>query len=105
MTYVEQLAKFVVGASYGDMSKPARQQLKIRVLDALGCAIGALDNEPLMAIKAQIDDFGGNGLCAMIGGGKTSPDRAAFYNSALVRYLDFNDGYLAKGETCHPSDN
>jgi len=23
----------------------------------------------------------------------------------LVRYLDFNDSYLAKGETCHPSDN
>jgi 2-methylcitrate dehydratase len=22
-----------------------------------------------------------------------------------VRYLDFNDGYLTKGETCHPSDN
>ena len=22
-----------------------------------------------------------------------------------MRYLDFNDSYLAKGETCHPSDN
>src|SRR5699024_9521501 len=33
------------------------------------------------------------------------PDRAAFYNSALIRYLDFNDSYLAKNETCHPSDN
>lgn len=41
----------------------------------------------------------------MIGGLQTSPDRAALYNSALVRYLDFNDSYLAKGETCHPSDN
>ena len=27
----------------------------------------------------------------MIGDGRTAPDRAAFYNSALVRYLDFND--------------
>ncbi len=41
----------------------------------------------------------------MIGGGSTAPDRAAFYNGALVRYLDFNDSYLAKGETGHPSDN
>ena len=23
----------------------------------------------------------------------------------MIRYLDFNDSYLAKGETCHPSDN
>jgi 2-methylcitrate dehydratase len=30
---------------------------------------------------------------------------AAFYNAALLGYLDFNDSYLAKGETCHPSDN
>jgi len=30
---------------------------------------------------------------------------AAFYNSALVRYLDYNDSYIAKHETCHPSDN
>jgi 2-methylcitrate dehydratase len=41
----------------------------------------------------------------LIGGGRSAPDRAAFFNSALVRYLDFNDSYLAKGETCHPSDN
>ena len=41
----------------------------------------------------------------MIGGNKTAPDRAAFYNGALVRYLDYNDSYLAERETCHPSDN
>jgi 2-methylcitrate dehydratase len=30
---------------------------------------------------------------------------AALCNSALVRYLDHNDSFLPKGETCHPSDN
>ena len=105
MTIVEQLAMFVDRASYDDLSVQARQQLKIRVLDALACAIGALSYEPINMIRAQIDDFGGNDICVLIGGGRTAPDRAAFYNSALVRYLDFNDGYLAKGETCHPSDN
>lgn len=42
---------------------------------------------------------------ALIGGGRSSPDRAALHNGALVRYLDCNDSYLAPGETCHPSDN
>jgi 2-methylcitrate dehydratase len=37
-------------------------------------------------------------------GHKTLPDLAAFANGALVRYLDFNDTYLAK-EPAHPSDN
>ncbi len=105
MSMLEQLAGFVVNARYEDLSNQAIEQAKIRILDALGCAIGALDGGPIQAIREQINDFGGNGLCTMIGGGRTAPDRAAFYNSALVRYLDFNDGYLAKGETCHPSDN
>jgi len=105
MTCVEKLAAFVKRASYEALSQNARQQLKIRILDALGCAIGALEGEPIRLIKAQVDDFGGSGKCTLIGGGRSAPDRATLYNSALVRYLDFNDGYLAKGETCHPSDN
>jgi 2-methylcitrate dehydratase len=105
MTHAEQLAQFVTRASFEDLSSAARQQLKNHVLDALGCAVGALTAEPIQLIRAQIDDFGGAGHCTLIGGGQTAPDRAAFYNSALVRYLDFNDSYLAKGETCHPSDN
>ncbi|MEA5115585.1 MAG: MmgE/PrpD family protein [Geobacteraceae bacterium] len=105
MTRAEELADFVGRVSYADMSDKAREQLKIRVLDSLGCAIGALGGEPVRHIREQIRDFGGNGSCSIIGGVRAAPDRAAFYNSALVRYLDFNDSYLAKGETCHPSDN
>lgn len=105
MTQVEHLATFVGRSSYDILSDAVRSQLKIRVLDSLGCAIGAVDGEPIQLIRTLIDDFGGARHCTMIGGGQTSPDRAAFYNSALVRYLDFNDSYLAKGETCHPSDN
>jgi 2-methylcitrate dehydratase len=102
---VDQLAAFVVGTKYEALSEIAIYQAKIRILDALACAIGALDGEPIKMVRAQIEDFGGQDRCTLIGGGRTAPDRAAFYNSALVRYLDFNDGYLAKGETCHPSDN
>lgn len=105
MTEVQKLATFVSSRSYNDLSKEAIRELKIRLLDSLGCAIGALQGEPIKMLKAQLDDFGGNPLVSLIGGGKTAPDHAAFYNSALVRYLDFNDSYLAKNETCHPSDN
>src|SRR2546427_6451270 len=105
MTIAERLAQFAVAASYDDLSEAAREQLKIRVLDALACAIGALDGEPVRLVRAQVEEFDGAGPCSLIGGGYAAPDRAAFYNSALVRYLDFNDSYLTKGETCHPSDN
>ena len=104
-TLAEQLAKFAVDVSYEDLSDVAKRELKIRVLDAFGCAFGALDGEPIRALLSQIKDFGGTPHCTLIASGKTAPDLAAFYNGALVRYLDFNDSYLAKGETCHPSDN
>jgi 2-methylcitrate dehydratase len=55
---------------------------------------------------AQAKEFGGpNGRCTLIGGGKAEVVYAALYNTALVRYVDFMDSYLAGPELCHPSDN
>lgn len=105
MTLVEDMAEFVTAATYAQLPEPTCTALKIRVLDAVGCAIGALKAAPIAALSAHVQDFGGAPHCALIGGGRAAPDRAAFYNGALVRYLDFNDSYLAPGETCHPSDN
>jgi len=106
MTLVQALARFAVSGSFDDLSGEAKRELKLRVLDSLGCAFGALGAEPLKMVRSQLDDFGGVGHCTLLGGGGSAPpDRASFYNGALIRYLDFNDSYLAKGETCHPSDN
>src|SRR5215211_2268318 len=105
MTEVQQLATFVERARLQDVSDAAVQQLKIRVLDTIGVAIGALDAPPIAAIRRLTAELGGRPLATLIGGGKTAPDRAAFFNGALSRHLDFMDSYLAEGETCHPSDN
>jgi 2-methylcitrate dehydratase len=104
-TRVEQLAEFVTSTRFEDISEPAGEQLKLRVLDSLGCALGALDGGPPRMVREHVLEFGGAPLATLIGGGKSAPDRAALYNGALVRYLDFNDSFLAPGETCHPSDN
>ncbi len=105
MTQVEQLADFVVRTTYDDLSEAACQQLKIRILDALGCAIGAVAGRPVQLVREYVTEFSPDGPCTLIGGGRAAPDRAALLNGALVRYLDFNDSYLAPGESCHPSDN
>ncbi len=104
-TEVFGLADFVDRARFEDISAESLEQLKIRVLDTIGVAIAALDAEPIVAIRGLLDDLGGTPSATLIGGGHTSSERAAFYNGALSRYLDFMDAYLAKGETCHPSDN
>jgi 2-methylcitrate dehydratase len=104
-TMVQQLGAFTAAADWRMLSEAAVETLKLRILDALGCAVGALGSYVLDSVRAEVDDMGGNPLSTLLGGGHTAPDRAAFFNGAAIRYLDFNDSYLAPGETCHPSDN
>jgi 2-methylcitrate dehydratase len=105
MTIAEKFAEFTVQTSYDNLSDPVRTQIKTLVLDTLGCAIGSMGAAPIELLRQQTDEFGGASLCTLIGGGKSAPDQAAFYNTSLIRYLDFNDGYMGNFATGHPSDN
>ncbi len=51
MTQLQALASFAQQARFQDLSKQALEQLKIRVLDTIGVAIGALDAEIIGAIR------------------------------------------------------
>jgi 2-methylcitrate dehydratase len=62
VTVLSRLARFAVDRSWDDLSEAARRELKIRILDALGCALGALQAPPVGAIRAQLADFGGRPL-------------------------------------------
>jgi 2-methylcitrate dehydratase len=104
-TMVQSLGGAVAGASWEDLSGAVREELKKRILDGLACAIGGLGGPPVRAIRAQVLELGGSPLSTIVGGNRTSPDRAALHNGAAVRYLDFNDCYLGRLEACHPSDN
>lgn len=53
MTVVARLASFVVESSYDDLSEEAGRELKIRVLDALGCAFGALGTPHRCALSKR----------------------------------------------------
>jgi 2-methylcitrate dehydratase len=102
----EGIARFASRTSYEDLSPERRERLKVSVLDALACAINALGAPPIEACRAQAEEFGGKaGSCALIGGGRSNIVYAAFYNTVLVRYVDYMDSYLAHGGLCHPSDN
>jgi 2-methylcitrate dehydratase len=105
MTQVEALAKYAARAKFGDLSRQSRTQLPIHILDSLGCSIAALGAGPIKACREQVAEFGGSGPCTLIGGGSANPLYAAFWNTALVRYVDFMDNFLAQSETCHTADN
>src|ERR1700723_1521379 len=105
MTQVEALAKYAARASFADLSAQSRKQLPVHILDSLGCCIAALGAGPVQACHEQIAEFGGTGPCTLIGGGRANPIYAAFWHTALVRYVDIMDNFLAQSETCHTADN
>src|ERR1700741_3187075 len=104
-TQVEALAKYAARASFADLSAESRRQLPIHILDSLGCCIAALGAGPVQACREQVAEFGGTGPSALIGGGQANPIYAAFWHTALVRYVDFMDNFLAPTEPCHTADN
>jgi 2-methylcitrate dehydratase len=101
----EHLAAYAQRAVWTDLPPQARQRLKQHILDSLGCALGAVGSGVIRAIRDEQDEFAAEGPCSLIGHTRSTPERAAFYNGALVRYLDYMDSYIALGEACHPSDN
>src|ERR1700722_14959864 len=105
MTQVESLAKYAARASFADLSVESRRQLPIHILDSLACCIAALGAGPVDACRAQVTEFVGTGPSTLIGGGQANPIYAAFWHTALVRYVDFMDNFLAPTETCHTADN
>jgi 2-methylcitrate dehydratase len=104
-TQVQALARYAARATFGDLSAESRRQLPIHILDSLACCIAALGAGPVNACREQVDEFGGGQGVKLIGGGAANPVYAAFWHTALVRYVDFMDNFLAATETCHTADN
>lgn len=99
------LAERAQEASFERLSPEVVHEVKRRVLDSIGCALGAWSSRPGRVTRelAQVVSVpAGASLWGLKH--RTTADLAALANGALVRYLDYNDTYLSK-EPAHPSDN
>ncbi len=100
----EYLSDYTGRLTYEDLSPQAVQQVKRTLIDTLGCGVGAFDAEPASIARSLASRVQGKPGARILGTRQTtSADLAAFANTALVRYLDCNDTYAARG-TGHPSD-
>ena len=102
---LESIAKFAKSARPNQLSLRIRLLYKRNILDSLGCGIASQPGPPFKALRETLEEYRSPGSCTLIGGGKTSPDQAALFNSGLVRYIDMLDSFMAPGGLCHPSDN
>lgn len=104
-TKVEQIADYALRARYEDLSAASKKQIPIHILDSLGCQIAALGATPIDVCRRQTREFGGGGHVPLIAGGYSNPVYAAFWHTALVRYVDAMDNIMAPTETAHTADN
>lgn len=104
-TAARELVSFTTSLAHSDLNSHVLHQAKRRLIDTLGCAIGAYTAPPVK-IARRVAPRVVEGNAARIIGSllPTSLDMAAFVNGVMVRYLDFNDTYRTV-DGSHPSDN
>jgi len=99
------LAGYALSVRYRSLDPRTVKEMKARIVDALGCAIGAYSEEPVTIGRRAVARLRGTGESTLLGTkSKTTPELATFVNGLMIRYFDFNDTYLSK-EPAHPSDN
>jgi 2-methylcitrate dehydratase len=104
-TLAHRLAEYAASLTFAQLPPMVVHEVKRRVIDSLGCAMGAWDAEPCAIARRVASRYGASKGSTLWGTDhRAPPDWAAFANGCLVRYLDFNDTYLSK-EPAHPSDN
>jgi 2-methylcitrate dehydratase len=99
-----RLVDHALSADYAALPRAAVHECKRRLIDTLGCALGAYD-EPLSAMaRAAAARSQGDPAARIWGARSTStPEMAAFANGVMLRVQDISDTYLGKARG-HPSD-
>jgi 2-methylcitrate dehydratase len=101
-TITRQIAEYASSLAFEDLDTATVAAATQRLIDALGCALGASDCEPAqigrrIAQGQAAGRYPGHVICH---GGEAPLEIASFINTAMIRNLDFNDRYPGG----HPSD-
>ncbi len=100
----ERLARYALDADFTRLSPRSVLECKRRLVDTLGCALGAYDEPVSVKARALAARASGDPAARIWGSRSTSsPEMAAFANGVMLRLMDISDTYLGKSRG-HPSD-
>ncbi len=98
------LSAYAASLTFEDIPADTVHEARRRILDSVGCALGAFDAAPCRIARELAPEVHGGGAARILGNARTtSPESAAFANTAMIRYLDCNDSFVSPGGG-HPSD-
>jgi 2-methylcitrate dehydratase len=100
---ISRIADYASTLAYDDLSAQLVHECKRRIIDTVGCALGAFDEEPsriarALAARAEVPI----GARVWGTGQRSLPELATFANGVMARYFDGNDVFPGGGG--HPSD-
>lgn len=103
-TLAMKLASYACDLNAAALPEPVLACVRRRFVDSLACVLGAYDAAPVKAAiaLARTVPVAASSVFGTVF--RTTPDLAAFANGTMVRFLDYNDGYMGR-EPGHPSDN
>ncbi len=101
----KKLAEYSSNLKYSDIKEKVIHETKRKIIDSLGCAIGAFNAEPVKILREIASNIKSKDATILGTLNRTSVDMATFVNGAMIRYLDFMDNYFYNGEYVHPEDN
>ncbi len=100
----ERLVEFAMQAEFRLLPIQCVYECKRRLIDALGCAMGAYDEPLSHSARAIAQHYARTPGVRVWGSGlQTTPEAAAFANGVMLRFLDLSDTYVGKCRG-HPSD-
>jgi len=99
---LKSIADFATGLSYEEIPDNVKTAAKERLIDSLGCALGAADCPTAKIGLSLAGPAASPRAAGRVLGSRTevAADAAGFVNSCMIRYLDFNDTFPGG----HPSD-
>ena len=101
-TTLDTIVEFVRSTSVDDIPDPVLERARDILVDSLGCAVGGQDSPASKVAEDLVGAANSDERGVVIGRTRGAPaELAAFWNSAMIRYLDFNDSGSSGG---HPSD-
>lgn len=99
----EKIVAYADALRFKDLSANSVAAVKDHLLDSIGCLMGGFDSPPSQIARTYARSISSQPAARVFGDGTaTAPDVAAFTNAVMLRYLDFNDTYVAGSQ--HPSD-
>ncbi|MFK4073713.1 MmgE/PrpD family protein [Ectopseudomonas khazarica] len=103
-TLARRIARYACNLSIEDIPESVIACVRRRFVDSLACILGAYGARPVEAAIEVVVQASQLSSTVFGTGVRTTPDLAAFANGIMVRYLDYNDGYMGR-EPGHPSDS